>query len=113
MNLRQGRSNYYVTGSGNNIARYVVEDRIYERDLGPCHMNQNEHFWHSVPLGVVYRYVKDDAFIARARELVRAGDESVTFRYAPDLAGNPLRWLYGKVHMHRYYKKFANSEKFR
>lgn len=113
VNLRQGRSNYYVTGSGNNIARYVVEDRIYERDLGPCHMNQNEHFWHSVPLGVVYRYVKDDAFIARARELVRAGDESVTFRYAPDLAGNPLRWLYVKVHMHRYYKKFANSEKFR
>lgn len=113
INLRQGRSNYYVTGSGNNIARYVVEDRVYGRDLGPCHMNQNEHFWRSVPMGVVERYVKDAAFVERARRLAREGDASVTFDYAPDLRGNLLRWLYVKVHMRRYFKKFASSEQAR
>lgn len=113
INLRQGRSNYYVTGSGNNIARYVVEDRVYQRDLGECHHNTNVHFWHSVPREIVFRYVKDTAFASRARRLAETGNESVTFDYAPDLKGNLLRWLYVKIHMHRYFDKFAHSERYK
>ena len=33
INTRQGRSNYYVTGSGFNVARYFVEDYIYNTEL--------------------------------------------------------------------------------
>ena len=73
INLRQGRSNYYVTGAGLNIARYVVEDRVLGSDLGPCVMNEKETFWHSVPRAVVYKYVKDPAFVEKARRLVREG----------------------------------------
>ena len=56
INLRQGRSNYYVTGAGLNIARYVVEDRVLGSDLGPCVMNEKETFWHSVPRAVAVSY---------------------------------------------------------
>lgn len=106
INLRQGRSNYYVTGAGYNIARYVVEDRVLGHDLGECVMNRKETFWHSVPRGVVYRYVKDAAFIEKAKRLSREGLETTTLGYRPDLNGNPKRLGYYLVHMQRYFKKF-------
>lgn len=106
INLRQGRSNYYVTGAGYNIAKYVVEDRVLKHDLGPCVMNKKETFWHSVPRGVVYRYVKDASFVARAKRLCREGRETTSLGYAPDLRANPRRYAYYLVHMGRYFKKF-------
>lgn len=112
INLRQGRSGYHVTGAGQNVARYVVEDRVFGNDLGDCVMNENEHFWHSVPREVVYQYVQDPAFVERARKLAATGKESVTFDYAPDLRGNLLRWLYVKIHMRHYFDKFAHPEKY-
>ena len=106
INLRQGRSNYYMTGAGENLARLVVEDAVLGRDLGACKMCKTEAFWHSVPRGVVYRYVKDAAFVERAKKLARQGRETVTLDYAFDLRRNLKRFAYYLIHMQRYYKKF-------
>lgn len=113
INLRQGRTNYYVTAAGNNIARYVVEDRVFEHDLGPCFMSTNEVFWHSVPREVVFKYVKDPAFVEKARALSAQGKESMSFDYTFDLRLNPMRWAWVKVHVYRYFDKFAHSEKYK
>ena len=113
INLRQGRSNYYVTGAGQNIARYVVEDRVFQHDLGECVVNQNANLYRSVPRSVVCNYVRDSEFVARAKQLIKQGKESVSMYYAPDLRGNLLRWLYVKVHMFRYFDKFKNPAKYR
>lgn len=112
INLRQGRSNYYVTAAGNNIARYVVEDRVFQRDLGECFMSTNEVLYRSVPRGVLRKYVSDPEFVKRANRLISQGKEAVSFYYPPDLRGNFTRWLYVKVHMFRYFDKFKNSEKY-
>ncbi len=106
INLRQGRSNYYVTGAGYNLAKYVVEDRVLNRDLGPCVMNERETFWHSVPRRVVYKYVRDAAFIEQAKRLCREGKETTTLGYGYDLRFNPKRLAYYLIHMGRYFKKF-------
>lgn len=106
INLRQGRSNYYVTGAGHNIARYVVEDRVLHHDLGPCVMNGEERLWRSIPRKVIFDYMHDAAFAAKAKELAAQGKETVTFRYGPDLRWNPRRLAYYLVHMQRYFKKY-------
>lgn len=106
INLRQGRSNYYVTGAGYNIAQYVVRDRVLNEELGECEMCKTQHFWHSVPRGVVYRFVKDKAFVALAKQLVKQGKETSSFGVKADLRWNPKRYAYYKIHMHRFWKKF-------
>ena len=113
INLRQGRSNYYVTGCGCNIARYVVEDRVYRRDLGECFMNDRENLYRAVPRGVIRKHVKDPEFLARANRLIKEGRESVPFYYKPDLIFNPVRLAYTLVHMYRYFDKFDNAHKYK
>lgn len=105
INLRQGRSNFYVTGAGLNLAEYLVRDWVLNEDLEDCYLHKAESFWHSVPLGVVYKYVKDEAFVKKARQLCKEGKESCTLDYKFDLK-NPKRLAYYLVHQQRYYKKY-------
>lgn len=113
INLRQGRSNFYVTGAGENIARYVIEDRVCQRDLGECRINTNENLYRSVPRRVIRAYVQDPDFVRRADALIKQGKESVSHYYAPDLRGNFMRWLFVKVHMFHYFDKFKNPGKYK
>ena len=57
INIRQGRSNFYVTGAGYNIARYIVEDYIYNKEL-EFTIVKNKKLWLIVPIKVALKYVK-------------------------------------------------------
>jgi len=70
INCRQGRSNYYVTGAGYNLARYLVEDRVDHKSC-PLTVTQNRHLWWVVPKGVAYDYVNP-----RYHEEMRALDQA-------------------------------------
>ena len=72
INLRQGRSNYYVTGSGNNLAKYVVEDYIYNREQ-KLEIADACYLWTVIPLRVAFRYVKGEENIALMKKLVKEG----------------------------------------
>ncbi len=56
INCRQGRSNYYVTGAGYNLARYLVEDRI-EHKSGELTVTKNRHLWRVIPQKVANDYI--------------------------------------------------------
>ncbi len=71
-NTRQGRSNYYVTGSGLNVAKLLVEDWVYQREL-PLQTPSEPHLWTVVPKGVIKRYVTDPANREAALAQYRAG----------------------------------------
>ena len=68
INTRQGRSNFYVTGSGHNIARLLVEDYIYQRPLEED-IAKNEYLWMVVPKGVAFKYAP--AYKEKMKKLIR------------------------------------------
>lgn len=72
LNARQGRSNFYVTGSGYNLARYLVEDRVRgeSRDLT---LATNEILWLVIPKKVALTYVTDESLRSKMRALDRQG----------------------------------------
>ena len=68
INTRQGRSNFYVTGSGHNIAKLFVEDFVYNREI-PEDISRDEHLWMVVPKGVAFTYAP--AFKVRMKKLIK------------------------------------------
>ena len=68
INTRQGRSNFYVTGSGHNVAKLFVEDFVYNREI-PEDISRDEHLWMVVPKGVAFTYAP--AFKARMKKLIK------------------------------------------
>lgn len=71
INTRQGRSNYYVTGAGENISKYVVEDYIYNKPLD-FKVITEKSLWLVVPKGVAFKYILPEEYRKEMRELIRA-----------------------------------------
>lgn len=105
INLRQGRSNYYVTSSGNNIAKYVVEDRVLNKEL-TFKAQTEPFFWHVIPKKVVYKYVKNRDLVEKAKFLDRQGNSAFTFGYKYDLKGNFKRSSYIKLYLINQFRKY-------
>ena len=105
INCRQGRSNYYVTGAGYNIARLLVEDLIERHEL-PYTVAGNPSLWRMVPRGVAYRYIKKE-YHPRMKELARAGRVMNPLFYAPDRAfGRLLRLWKNQLGHYLKYRKY-------
>lgn len=104
INLRQGRSNFYVTSCGMNIARLAVEK--WNDGKSDCVLNENVHFWHFVPASVAFEYTEDKELVETAKKLKKAGKSTSSLNYKFDLSFNPLRSACVFVMNHRQKKKF-------
>ena len=105
INLRQGRSNFYVTHSGANIAKMFVGDAT--DSLGDDVLLIKEpSFWHTVPKKIIYSYIKDEETMKTVKALVKKGNTASSLFYSYDLRMNPMRLAYVLVHNRRYYKKY-------
>ena len=82
INCRQGRSNYYVTGSGHNIARMVVEDRVQKHDL-PFIITKNKSLWRMVPQFVAYKFIPK-RYHPEMQALIQAGADHHSLIYPRD-----------------------------
>lgn len=106
INTRQGRSNFYVTGSGYNVAKYIVEEYIYGKEL-QFEMAKNEHLWMVVPKQVALKYVKEPQNQEKMRKLMKEKKVVNPVFMKGDLA--PKR-LYGLLRT--YFSHFVKFKKY-
>lgn len=102
MNPRQGRSSYYATAAGANLARALVQDVVQNCPAPPV-VARRAVLWRIAPFGVLRRYVHNKALLARAEALRRAGRcvSQLWCRWEHD----PVRWLWYLRHQLTYYRK--------
>ena len=105
INLRQGRSNHYITNAGMNLAALLVSDAKGTLSDATVFVKK-QSFWHTVPRKIIYSYIKDEATMETVKKLVREKHCGSALLYPYDLRLNPLRTAFVAVHNHRYYKKY-------
>lgn len=105
LNMRLGRSHYFLTAGGQNPALWLLRDYVRQEALPQVDM-QNELLYRTVPYAVVRRYTAA-ADAALAARLHRAGKEACPLYDAGDMLRHPLRALYVAAHMQREKKKFV------
>ncbi len=104
MNPRQGRSSYFVTASGYNLARWIAEDLIEGKEQ-ELTIADAESLWMIAPFGVIRRYLKDKALLAEAERLRKAGRCAHQLFCREDFSAKRLLW-YLKSQLN-YYRKTA------
>lgn len=84
INTRQGRSNYYVTGSGFNIGKCLVDDYIFN-EKKELEVAKEPHLWWVVPPQVAYKHVKEEENLKLMKQLVKEGKVVNPLFFKPDL----------------------------
>ncbi|MFS0782752.1 carbamoyl phosphate synthase-like protein [Bacillus sp. 1P06AnD] len=105
INARLGRSNYYVTAQGNNVARYYVECFLYNRPLEPVFGGEDVLF-SLVPKNLLLSQLKEEKqIIEKVESLYGKGAVEHPLRYYP-ADSNIHRRLYDVASSMNYYVKF-------
>ncbi|WP_179394706.1 carboxylate--amine ligase [Lacticaseibacillus absianus] len=117
INIRQGRSSFFVTLNGYNLASWPVLDYITATlaDQPPVFANQDpaqHQLWLGVPKRVFKQYAKDNPAKQRALELLAAGRVGTTVFYDQDMSLR--RWVLMTYMFHNYvgrYKQYFAENK--
>ncbi|HMM96083.1 carboxylate--amine ligase [Phycicoccus sp.] len=104
INVRLGRSNFYVTANGYNVTEWYVRDWVRHEPMEGLTIARGEHLFAFVPKSVVKKYVLDDALRDKALELMRTGRASDPNVYPPDLTLK--RRVYNALYHLNHVRKF-------
>ena len=105
INLRQGRSNNYITSSGVNIAALLCADYVCGEELELVYLEPG-HLWHSVPYSVVRHYTDDDSLIAEAERIRKTKGSASPYFSKADLSFNPMRMIFVAETLRRQKTKY-------
>ncbi len=105
INTRLGRSNFYVTGSGFNTVKWIVDDLIYHKDFAeePV-IADHENLYTVIPKSIIMKYVQDEKLKEQVERLYREGKVSNPIDYKGDK--NLIHKLYAKYFMMKQKKRF-------
>ena len=103
LNLRLGRSNWFLTAARANPAELLCRDYILGEQIDAYDVEKDVLF-RTVPYTVVRRYTAESGLVLQAERLHRTGRESCPW-YSSDLS-DIRRLFYVAAHMYRERKKF-------
>ncbi|WP_283678305.1 carboxylate--amine ligase [Lentilactobacillus sp. Marseille-Q4993] len=109
INLRTGRSSFFVTLNGHKLADWVVQDYVFDslKDQPTEFANKdtsNYFLWLGVTPQIFKKYAKDNDIKRKAEELINEHRYGDTFWYDQDK--NVKRFALYKWMMHNYAKNF-------
>lgn len=110
INLRNGRSSYYVSASGHNLMKYVTDDHVYGKPLELTYA-KDKHLWLVIPKGVLYKYAQNETLKKEAKQLISEGKYTNSLFYKKDF--NVKRWInliLNNLNYYRKYKKHFNRK---
>ena len=108
INCRQGRSNYYVTGSGHNLAEYLVGDLLEGKDL-LLTVVEEETIWRMIPRRLAYTFIPK-SYHGRMKKLFRKGTDHHSMEYRPDYTPKRI-WRIWKNHIGNYVRFYKHNQK--
>ena len=110
INLRNGRSSYYVTAAGYNLMKYVADDHMLDIKQNLTYAD-NEHLWMIIPKGVLFKYASNEKLKLKAKSLIREGKYTNSLFFNQDM--NVKRWTkltLNSLNYYRKYKKYFNNK---
>ncbi|WP_172840460.1 carboxylate--amine ligase [Virgibacillus phasianinus] len=107
VNIRQGRSSYYVTALGHNMAEYLVDDGIYKKEKEITYLDK-EYLFTVVPKIVLRNFVENDDVLKDVNRLIKQGKWGNPLFYKHD--HHLKRKLYLFVRQINYYRKYKNNK---
>ena len=104
LNPRQGRSNYYVTNSGKNLSKILVDDYINKKESGGFEIVNTSKLWMVVPKGVAFKYIVQEKYRKEMKRLIESKDFVNPLLYHKDK--NIMRKLRISKNLFSHYSKF-------
>jgi len=106
VNIRQGRSSYYITGCGHNMAKYFVDDLIHGKQKKLTLLNKPFLFT-VVPKIVLRNFVENKVIKDDVQKLLKERKFINPLFYKKDRSFK--RKIYLFLRQLNYYKKYKNS----
>ncbi|WP_332650690.1 carboxylate--amine ligase [Lysinibacillus sp. 54212] len=106
VNIRQGRSSYYTTQTGHNMARYFVDDLIYGKEKELTYLKE-DYLFTVVPKIVLKKFVGNKEVQQEIRRLLRQRKFGNPLFYKKDK--HFKRKLYMFARQVNYYFKYKNN----
>ncbi|ASN03784.1 carboxylate--amine ligase [Virgibacillus necropolis] len=107
VNIRQGRSSYYVTALGHNMAEYLVDDGIYNKEKELTFLNK-DYLFTVVPKIVLRNFVENQDVLQDVNRLIKQKKWGNPLFYKND--HHLKRKLYLFVRQINYYRKYKNNK---
>lgn len=104
INLRQGRSSFYVTLFGYNLAKYITEDYVLNKPFTKTTIGHGDKLWIGAPVKVLKEYIADSPDKEEAMDYIQNKKYGSTIFFKKDM--NLRRFVLVRYMFYQYHARF-------